>query len=299
MNGAKKFSVRNDLSPLSHAVALVFLWSWVFLFGGIAWPVYGGPVKVEAGVYLMGTIQEPSLSESSGLVASRQRPGLFWTHNDQGHDPILFGMDRRGNPVSRHRIAVELVDWEDLAIDDAGHLYVADLGNNDAKRKELKVYQIKEPDPREPEVALVPLKSWTLRFPERPFDCESLFVDGGKGYVISKVFDDAQGEIYSFDLGKNKSAQTLTWVAKLPVTSPITGADLSSDRKRLGIVCKAGAYVFIIDGDVSSVERARHHRNKFKKGQIEACSFVEEGLLATAEGREIFLFTDAAYRSTP
>jgi hypothetical protein len=34
---------------------------------------------------------------------------------------------------------------------------------------------------------------------------------------------------------------------------------------------------------------------KFKHEHIEGCCFVPEGLLATAETREIFLFTDPAF----
>ncbi len=44
-------------------------------------------------------------------------------------------------------IDVTFHDWEDIAIDDAGHLYLGDIGNNDAKRDTLFVYEIDEPNP--------------------------------------------------------------------------------------------------------------------------------------------------------
>ena len=257
---------------------------------------YGAGASVGDGVYLVGKIRDKRISESSGLVASRTRPGLFWTHNDRGHAPILFGMDRQGNPISQHAINATLEDWEDLAIDDSGRLYLGDLGNNERKREELVVYQIQEPNPVESRNPVLPSASWRLRFAGMPFDCESLFIDGSKGFVISKVFEDARGEIFSFDLSVTNEPQTLSFVATLPITSPITGADLSPDRNHLGIVCKAGAYVFVVNGDISSVGQAPFHRNKFKEGQIEACSFVPEGLLTTEEGRQIFLFSESAFR---
>lgn len=265
-----------------------------------AWscPAIAAGVKVDEGIYLIGRIQEKSISESSGLVASRQRPGLFWTHNDQGHIPVLFGIDRAGHLVSQHRINADLEDWEDLAIDASGQLYLGDLGNNEVTRDELVVYRVKEPTASDPIGAITPNAKWRLRFSQDSFDCESLFIDEGKGYVISKVFNDARGEIFSFDLGVTNVPQTLAKVATLPVTSPITGADLSSDRQRLGIVCKAGAYVLTINGDISAVERIPFHRDKFKKGQIEACAFVPEGLLATEEGRDIYLFVNPAYSAS-
>ena len=38
---------------------------------------------------------------------------------------------------------------------------------------------------------------------------------------------------------------------------------------------------------------------KFKHEHIEGCTFVPEGLLVTAESREIYLFTDEAFRTGP
>ena len=67
-------------------------------------------------------------------------------------------------------------DWEDIAIDDAGHLYLGDIGNNDAKRDTLAVYEIDEPDPAISGSTVSPRRGWTLKFPGAPFDCESLFI---------------------------------------------------------------------------------------------------------------------------
>ena len=62
---------------------------------------------------------------------------------------VLYAIDREGNtraffPV----IGVTLHDWEDIAIDNAGHLFIGDIGNNDAKRKTLAVYEVDEPNPQ-------------------------------------------------------------------------------------------------------------------------------------------------------
>jgi len=39
---------------------------------------------VAPGVLEIGRITNPRITESSGVVASRQFPGVFWTHNDGG-----------------------------------------------------------------------------------------------------------------------------------------------------------------------------------------------------------------------
>jgi hypothetical protein len=76
----------------------------------------------------------------------------------------------------------------------------------------------------------------------------------------------------------------------------VTGADISPDGKLLGLVAKSGAFVYRIDGDVARVVKGKPFQAKFRHEHIEGCTFVPDGLLATAESREIYLYTDAAFR---
>src|SRR5258708_2905483 len=46
---------------------------------------------------LLGQLQDSSITESSGIVASRTTPGLFWTHNDSGDGPFIYSFDRQRN----------------------------------------------------------------------------------------------------------------------------------------------------------------------------------------------------------
>jgi hypothetical protein len=239
------------------------------------------------------------ISESSGVVASRRHEGTFWTHNDGGgaRRQILYAIRRNGDAVASFPIVgAVLQDWEDIAIDDAGHLFVGDLGNNDIKRDEIAVYEIDEPNPALGTKTVATKRQWRLRYPAGRFDCESLFIWKDYGYVISKVFENARAQIYRFPLQETKEPITLELVATTKIDSPVTGADISADGKRLGIVAKNGAYVFPIDGEVSHVIRSKFHHTKFKDEHIEGCCFVPEGLLATSESRDIFLFTNAAFR---
>ena len=58
---------------------------------------------------------------------------------------------------------------------------------------------------------------------------------------------------------------------------------------------KAGAYVYRIEGDVARVTDVEPHYTKLRDQHIEGCCFVPDGLLATSERRNIFLFTDPAF----
>ena len=254
---------------------------------------------VAPGVRLLAYIRDPRIKESSGVVASRRYADVFWTHNDGGgpKKQVLYAIDREGNTRAFFSVIdVTLHDWEDIAIDNAGHLYIGDIGNNNAKRKTLAVYEIDEPNPQAGTGAISPKRAWKLKFPGAPFDCESLFVCKDYGYVVSKVFNNTRAQIFRFPLKETKWPLTLELVATTKIESPVTGADISADGTLLGLVAKNGAYVFRIAGDVTRVSNATPHHTKLKNEHIEGCCFVPEGLLVTSERRMIFLFTDPAFR---
>lgn len=267
--------------------------------GGDATKSAGSPFPHQAapGVLQIGYLTHPAIRESSGVVASRQHPGIFWTHND-GKSAGLYAVTREGKLVAQFTVfGAALTDWEDIALDDLGRLYVGDIGNNDAKRTQLAVHQIDEPDPKLTGLPVKIKRTWLLRYPGQRFDCESLFVWRGSGYVISKVFDDQYAEIYRFPLGEQKQPFVLEKVCRLPIRSPVTGADLSADGRRLAVVAKNGAYLFRVDGDIAQAGKIKPFHAKFRHEHIEGCCFLPEGLLATAESREIYLFTDEAFRA--
>ena len=92
-------------------------------------------------------IELPEISESSGLVKSRTQRGVFWTHNDSGDRPRIFAIDAQGRLLGEFAVEGALArDWEDIAIDDAGNLYIGDVGNNANQRRDLVVYRVPEPD---------------------------------------------------------------------------------------------------------------------------------------------------------
>src|SRR5437660_6321296 len=253
--------------------------------------------EIAPGIRLVARISDLRIKESSGVVASRRYADVFWTHNDGGgpKKQVLYAIDRKGNTrASFPVIGVTLHDWEDLAIDSAGHLYIGDIGNNNGKRDALAVYKIKEPNPQGGAERISPKRVWNLRFPGAPFDCESLFVWKDDGYVVSKVFNNARAQIFRFPLKETNRTLTLELVATTKIESPVTGADISADGTLLGLVAKDGAYVFRIDGDVTRVSNANPHHTKLKNEHIEGCCFVPGGLLATSERRNVVSFRDPA-----
>lgn len=256
------------------------------------------PRESARGVLQVGHITNPRLTECSGVVASRQYPGVLWAHTDGGggKKQLLFAISREGRTSAEFFVAgATLSDWEDIAIDDQKHLYVGDLGNNDAAKTQIAVHQIDEPDPKARVPSVKINRTWQLRFPAKPFNCESLFIWQTNGYVISKVFDGERAEIYRFPLDEQKQPFILEYVARLKIESPVTGADLSPDGKQLGLVSHAGAFVYRLDGEIARAGQIKPAYVKFSRQHIEGCTFVPDGMLVTSEARGVFLITNAPF----
>jgi hypothetical protein len=249
---------------------------------------------VAPGVLQIGTIQNPDIIESSGLVPGRSARGLYWTHNDSGLD-MLYAMTTTGADAGEYKIKdVEIEDWEDIALA-GGRLYVADIGNNTGARGHVDVYAVREPKPPRPG-DVRPLKHWKLNYPGNPFDAESFVVSRGYGYVISKELEGGEASVYRFRLG-GKSEVTLEKQCRLNVNAPPAGADITADGKRLAVITREGAYLFEFARRIPTEGKLEPtHFTPFTHDQMEGCSFTRDGLLVTSETREIYLFTDAAFR---
>jgi hypothetical protein len=133
-------------------------------------------------------VRVPDLPEGSGLAASRRTPGRFWSHNDSG-DPNLVALDDTGRVVGRLRIdGVAVGDWESVAVGSCPSgscIYIADIGDNEAERKQITVYRI--PEPAEAGGAVKPGDMFQATYPDGAHDAESLLVTAdGRLHVVTK-----------------------------------------------------------------------------------------------------------------
>jgi hypothetical protein len=138
-----------------------------------------------------------ALEETSALVPSPTRPGVFWTLNDSGNPAELFAVDTAGRDLGRVRIrgAVNL-DWEALATGPCPArrgikarsrcLYIGDIGDNARARSYIRIYRVAEPRPGEDREVPV-LDSLRVVYPDSARDAESMVVDArGDLLIISK-----------------------------------------------------------------------------------------------------------------
>src|SRR5262249_6712999 len=140
--------------------------------------------------------------------------GVFWVHNDSGDMARFFAIDSAGTLLREVRVdGARNVDWEDIAIDDSGHLFLGDFGNNRNQRRDLVVYEVDEPHPAPssplPRVFHVPvIRRLPFRFQDQRafpdsahfnFDCEAMFWRRGVLYLLNKHRSDIRTTLYRLD----------------------------------------------------------------------------------------------------
>ncbi|MEU8616505.1 WD40 repeat domain-containing protein [Streptomyces sp. NPDC048623] len=135
------------------------------------------------------TIQDPRITESSGLAASRAHPGIYWTHNDQDA-PLIYGVDSRtGETVAT--LTMKGVgtprDMEAISVGPDGDIYVGDIGDNlDGSWNHVWIYRF--PEPKELRDQTVRATQYDVKYADGPRNAEALMVHPktGRVYVASK-----------------------------------------------------------------------------------------------------------------
>lgn len=178
------------------------------------------------------------LGEVSGLGQSRSHANTFWVHNDSGDDARVYAVSRTGRWLGSYELAhATAVDWEDMAIgpNSAGgsYLYLADIGDNTARRPSVRVYRVSEPDvdanQAPVEQTLSDITSYDFVYEDGPRDAEGFMVDPFTGdfYIVSKREPDGN-HLYRSVSPNTQGMNILMRVGRFDTTGT-TGADISPD----------------------------------------------------------------------
>ena len=282
-----------------HLSSLVF--SVVVAFS----QVYGPPVTIT-------TIKEKSITESSGLAASRSAPGAYWTHNDSGDGPFIYAFDTRGDSLGIFRVTgAQARDWEDMAAGpgpQAGksYLYIGDIGDNNEARDEIIVYRVAEPALTSATRKLTkarpgstePAEAIRLKYPDGKHDAEALLVHPTTGniYIVNKV-PIANPVVYEasapFTAGK---LVTMKRLGEIHVPSifggVVTGGSISPDGRRVALCDYFQGYEIVLPAgsrDFNDIWKQRmtgFDLGKRKQGESITYRLDGKAFLATSEGKQ-------------
>ncbi len=234
----------------------------------------------------IGKYTHPDIRESSGIVASRQFEGVYWTLNDSGNPATLYATKRNGELIQE--IAVKgsrNFDWEALGIDGKNRLWIGEIGNNSRLRMDLKVVVVAEPDPFTETEAEV-IASYPYRYPTENVDAEGLFIINGMPYIVSK--EQERAILYRFPTLQTDTKQVLEKVGEFAGAKFVTGAGVSEDGTRLAVCTYNALWVYHdTSGDLAKMIQGTpwHLPHSFYG---EAVCFDGYNLALTNEARDIY-----------
>lgn len=189
--------------------------------------------------------QDRRIGESSGVVASRKHPGLLWTINDSGGDPVLFLTDTTGASLGAFTVsAATNVDWETLGRGPCGEgecLFIGDTGDNSERRRSITLYRVPEPVPLSPprDAVVEGTQAVRVEYPDRPHDVEALYVEPDGDVVL--VTKGRRSGILTFRVParswttggavRAERLDSLPIEPSLPIGRAVTDAAISSDGR--------------------------------------------------------------------
>ena len=222
------------------------------------------------------------LVENSGAAMSVRQPGVWFTINDSGNDPVLYALDTAGTDRGAWRISgVDNRDWEALALGpcvgpDAAPetptdcVYIGEVGDNDARHPSVTIHRVREPPAGDGgDTGELPAVSLGFEYEGGPRDVEGMYTGpDGTLYLISKrALDDSAGRprpalIFAIparawqDTGSLITAALIDSLPIVPGSAlgrQITGADRARDGRAVAVRTYTQLYVFRADSSTGRI----------------------------------------------
>ncbi|MBZ9643818.1 WD40 repeat domain-containing protein, partial [Streptomyces sp. PSKA30] len=222
------------------------------------------------------TIKDPRITESSGLAASRQHPGIYWTHNDSDDGAYLYAVDSStGETVATLTLTGVGTprDVEAVSIGPGNQIYVGDIGDNlGGTWDHVWIYRL--PEPKELQDRTVRATQYVVKYSDGARDAESLVVHPktGRVYIIDKK--EEGGHLYE---GPAELSSSGTNVFKPIAAVPeleATDAALSPDGEQLAVRSYFGGIAY--DWNGGQIKRTGRLSVPFL-GQGESVTYSADG----------------------
>lgn len=228
--------------------------------------------------------------ESSGLIGANG--GTFWTLKDGGNAPFLYHFSPSGSIIDTLHLNLPNNDWESLAKDQEGNIYIGDFGNNLSRRQNLRIFKLHPISGR--------IDTLHFSYPEqenfppalkedRNFDCEAFFWYEGKLHLFSKSYGNKRVTHYVLpDVPGDYVARP---VESIQLKGLITGASIRPDGQELALLSYGRIYLFRIEPGSGFFDSPYKCISLAGRAQTEAITYVGENLLLTNEqGRLIYVY---------
>jgi hypothetical protein len=267
-----------------------------------------------------GNLDVSVLNEASGMAASSVDPNRLYHVNDtwQRDLPVFFITDTAGQNVQMVRLENVVSnprtdDNEDLDVGKCGDtscLFIGDIGDNNSRRSELRIFIIDEfVDVPE---SIMPRQMLRVQYPDGARDAESLAVHpNGDIYILSKeggsllgtaparlyrlpreTWENSGDEVVVLEYAGSIDLRALSGTTVNIFSHIATGMDISQDGQRLLILTYGEVFEIALDvstlkGETISTETPYKQLEVVTLLQQESISYTSEGysFFYTAEAR--------------
>ncbi|SER22149.1 hypothetical protein [Microlunatus flavus] len=232
------------------------------------------PVTAGAAGKVAFTIKDSRIAENSGMAADPTNK-VWWTVNDSGSLGVVYGIDATGKVKGTLRFNAFPVDAEAVAWH-KDRLYVGDIGDNDEKRKTVRVYYFDDPKPDDETRTY---RAYDFRYPDGAHDAETLLVTpAGVLYIATK---EAKGGLYRApEKPSRDGVNKLKRVKDVPATLA-DGVILPGGKE---IAYLTYGKVFVVNGTSGKVV-ASEDVTGVPQAEALALSFDGRSLLVGGEGK--------------
>lgn len=165
-------------------------------------------------------ITDSLVREASGLEFSTLNNGMLWTHNDSGDGPRLFLLDTSGViRMQVHLNGIKSIDWEDITLA-SPYIYIADIGDNNARRNHLFIHRIAEPlfeSKAEVEIEVKDISTMKFTYENGPRDAETLLYDYNSDELIIVTKREKNCLVYPFHFQSSSELVQLRAAGSIPL----------------------------------------------------------------------------------
>ncbi len=273
-----------------HFKYLVFI---AFISSACIFEIDKTPKEISPGVVFRTMATLPSaIPESSGIETGGDH--VLYSMNDSKGNATLYAFDTTGTLLRRIKIDnARNADWEDLAQDAEGNIYIGDFGNNNNKRTDLRIYRIPSPDSFAENEVVADTINFAYEdqtaFPPHDtaffYDCESSFIFNDSIFLFIKDrAKHSEGKTVMYSIPARPGTHTALLrgefsTFKSKPKGAVTAADISPDGSKMVMISERNVWVF------TDFEGSDFFGGKVKlielpvKYQMEGVVFVNECLL--------------------
>ena len=212
------------------------------------------------------------IDEASGLVIDDQQ--MIW-HNDSGDGPYLYTTNLRGDLLTIDTLDARASDYEDIAMDAAGLLYVGDFGNNRGQRTEQTIYRYDRTTGQTDSIVYTyPGEDGGGRRVRGNYDCEAMVAADGKLHLFTKdlLTKPRDFYIYHFSLPAAPGTYEAELVDSLYLPRRVvTGAALDPRTRELYLVAYNFRMLlgFLPSSSASLITLSGYPDGRFLRGQLD------------------------------